>query len=359
MFTHLSRLTDRRGLFEHAEGDTPRMAHGYCVDDVARALTVTTSESASSPALATLTETYLGFLEGAIEADGNVHNRMNGWGEWTDEASTGDWWGRAVHALGTAAVHAPLATTRRRAMRGFTLAAQRTSPNLHAMTFAAIGAAEVLAAGPRLGISSPLGSARRIITRAAALICAAPKGTSWPWPEARLRYSSGSLPEALIAGGHALDDRVMTARGLAMLGFLLDLETMDGQLSVTGTQGKGEGESGPQFDQQPIEVAALASACARAYDVTGDSRWLDGLRLAWDWFLGVNDSETPMIDLATGAGFDGLMPEGRNDNRGAESTLAALSTFQLARRLLGAPALSAVTLPGTLVSMPSARGGRA
>jgi hypothetical protein len=43
-----------------------------------------------------------------------------------------------------------------------------------------------------------------------------------------------------------------------------------------------------------------------------------------------------MIDAVTGAGYDGLTAEGRNENRGAESTLAALSTFQQARRLLGA-----------------------
>jgi hypothetical protein len=43
-----------------------------------------------------------------------------------------------------------------------------------------------------------------------------------------------------------------------------------------------------------------------------------------------------MIDSVTGAGFDGLTAEGRNENRGAESTLSALRTFQHARRLLGA-----------------------
>jgi hypothetical protein len=40
-----------------------------------------------------------------------------------------------------------------------------------------------------------------------------------------------------------------------------------------------------------------------------------------------------MIDENTGAGFDGLQRDGRNENRGAESTLAALSTHQQARRL--------------------------
>ena len=54
---------------------------------------------------------------------------------------------------------------------------------------------------------------------------------------------------------------------------------------------------------------------------------------AWAWFEGDNDSATVMYDYATGAGFDGLERDGRNENRGAESTLAALSTYQQARRL--------------------------
>ncbi len=35
---HLERLTDRRGLFEHADGTVPREEHGYCTDDNARML---------------------------------------------------------------------------------------------------------------------------------------------------------------------------------------------------------------------------------------------------------------------------------------------------------------------------------
>jgi hypothetical protein len=56
--------------------------------------------------------------------------------------------------------------------------------------------------------------------------------------------------------------------------------------------------------------------------------------MAWAWFRGDNDSEISMVDTETGAGFDGLEASGRNENRGAESTLAALSTWQQARRHL-------------------------
>lgn len=93
------------------------------------------------------------------------------------------------------------------------------------------------------------------------------------------------------------------------------------------------GEARPGFDQQPIEVAALADAFASAFDVTGDPRWVRHVERAQAWFLGENDVGTPLFDPATGGGCDGLERNGANRNQGAESTLALVSTFQQARRL--------------------------
>jgi hypothetical protein len=46
-----------------------------------------------------------------------------------------------------------------------------------------------------------------------------------------------------------------------------------------------------------------------------------------------HDQGTPLYDLLSGGGYDGLERRGRNENQGAESTLAALSTLQQRRRL--------------------------
>jgi hypothetical protein len=156
---------------------------------------------------------------------------------------------------------------------------------------------------------------------------------AWPWPEARLSYSNASIAEALLIAGQALPDPVVASRGLRLLDFLLRTETRDGHLSVTPVGGRGRFDATPAFDQQPIEVATLADACARAFATTADNRWRSGVRMAWAWFLGDNDTSIPMFDPQTGGGFDGLHREGRNLNQGAESTLAALSTAQQARRL--------------------------
>ena len=121
--------------------------------------------------------------------------------------------------------------------------------------------------------------------------------------------------------------------GLLMLGWLLERETVDGHLSPTPVGGAGIGDPVHGFDQQPIEVAAMADACSRAAAVTGDNAWLRGVDLAARWFRGENDRAAPMWDPATGGGYDGLEPSGPNLNQGAESTLALVSTLQHAHRL--------------------------
>jgi hypothetical protein len=324
-YDHLVRLGDALGLFEHARYDEPRTEHGYCVDDVARGLVVTVGEPSPTPLTADLTETYLTFVTAALDLEGRSHNRRNQAGAWTDDPTVGDWWGRAVWALGSAAAHAVLPFSRTRAMHGFLKAAKQRSTDTRAMSFAALGAAEVLEAYPDAG------SARALLVDAAAAIPVS-DDPHWPWPETHLRYANAVVADGLIRGGDATGNRDTVERGLALLEFLLDIETLDGHLSVIGSLGRDPRLSGPTFDQQPIEIAALADACAHAFEATGDPAWLDGIRMAWAWFLGDNDTSTPMYDAATGAGFDGLTPTGRNENRGAESTLAALSTLQQAIR---------------------------
>jgi hypothetical protein len=138
----------------------------------------------------------------------------------------------------------------------------------------------------------------------------------------------------MIAAGVALERPALLQQGLELLDWLIDRETTAGHLSVTPVGGRGRADIHPGFDQQPIEVAALADACARAALIDSHHRWDDGILASIDWFMGVNDAGSPMWDPETGGGFDGLRSDGVNLNQGAESTLAFVSTMQHARRLV-------------------------
>lgn len=325
VFDHLETMTDARGLFEHADGTSRRVEHGYCTDDNARMLVVTAREDDADAAYG-LSRVALAFTLAAQVADGRVHNRMNASGRWTDRPTTDDCWGRSLWGLGVAATQHDDPDVNARALAGFDAGIRQRSPWPRAMAFAALGAAEVIAHDP---------SHRRAtaLIEDALVVIGEPVPEPWVWPEQRLTYANATLAEAIIAAGMALDDAAALERGLAMLTWLLDQETKRGHLSVTGVGGRSGADDQPQFDQQPIEVAAMADACWRAHTITGDSMWLRGVAVAADWFDGINDTGAPMRDHCSGGGFDGLLVDGVNINQGAESTLALISTMQRAGAL--------------------------
>ena len=324
-FEHIEHLSDDRGLFEHADHTTLRAEHGYCTDDNARLLAITSREAdigLPSP----LSRLALDFVLDAQDNSGRFRNRMNAAGAWTDEPSTDDCWGRSLWGLGTAAAQHADPLIRRRAMAGFDVGVQQRSRYPRAMAFATLGAAEVLTRHPdhdgaTLLLEDTLESIGPLIS------------TVWRWTESRLEYANAALAEAVIAAGSILDSRSDLSNGLAMLAWLLDRQTVHGHLSVTGVGGEGPGDAGPMFDQQPIEVAALADACWRALQITGDKTWATGIIHAGRWFTGDNDANVIMYDDISGGGYDGLEPNSANLNQGAESTLALISTMQRVRSI--------------------------
>lgn len=329
-FGHVLSLTDEIGIFEHADHAEPRREHGYCTDDAARLLIVAVREPDHSQAIRELSRTAFRFLAASQSATGTVRNRRsaNGrWpGRWHGRHVTDDCWGRSLWAFGTAARSAPEDWMRSSAMSYFDHGVKHRSVHRRSMAFAALGAAEVAAYDHRhLRARSLLADAITTIGR---------PGTDprWPWPETRLSYANAALPEALIAAGHVLDRPDVVDDGLSLLGWLLDRETHDGHLSPTPAGGSDRDATAPRFDQQPIEVAAIADACARAHAVTGDDAWRRGVDLAIGWFAGANDVGAVMWDSATSGGYDGLTPDGPNLNQGAESTLALIATMQHAPR---------------------------
>ena len=89
-YDHLAHLTTPTGLYEHALFTEPRVEHGFCVDDVARALVVTSRADDPTPGVVALSRIYLQFLLAAQTQDGLMHNRRDSDGRWLDVASTAD-----------------------------------------------------------------------------------------------------------------------------------------------------------------------------------------------------------------------------------------------------------------------------
>ena len=325
-FDHLVAISDHVGTFEHADHAEPRRGHGYCTDDMARVLVVVAREPHPSQSVAELGRTAFRFVADAQSAVGRVRNRRSARGRWEGRHGVEDCWGRSLWAFGTAARLAAEPSMRQSALSCFGRGVEQRSPWPRAMAFAALGAANVLAIDP-----SHRG-ARSVLVDAVDTIGPLGSDPGWPWPEPRLSYANAVLPETLLAAGHLLARPDVVADGLRLLRWLLDRETVDGHLSPTPVGGAARDDS-PAFDQQPIEVAAMADACARAEVVTRDADWRRGIDLAVRWFAGDNDAHAVMWNPHTGGGYDGLQTSGPNLNQGAESTIALISTLQHARLL--------------------------
>ena len=326
-WSHVARMSDDTGLLEHARNAIARREHGYCVDDVSRGLLVASREARPSTQVVDLAERYLGFLTHAQGPDGAFRNRMSYDRRWLDEPSTGDWWGRALWGLGTAAGRSAVPWIRREARLAFALGVRLRSPWPRAMAFAALGAAEVLRTDPRARDAADL------LADAATSIGRPGPDPQWVWPEPELTYANPALAEVLISAGDLLGDEPLLEDGLRMLDWLCRTQENDGHLSTVPVGGWRPDVPKHRFDQQPIEAAATADACATASAVTGDDRWDAPLVQSIAWFLGDNDTRTVMHDPLTGGCYDGLTVDGPNLNQGAESTLALVSTLQHARRL--------------------------
>lgn len=329
---HLVHLTSPLGVWEHAEFTMPRVEHGLCTDDNARALIVVCRHATRSRIVDSLARTYLAFVLEARTPTGTFHNRRGGDGAWLDEVGSDDSQGRAWWALGVAARLGPGAGIRDAACGAFVDAGAFSSVHLRANAFAVLGAAELVAARPGHVQAGEL--LRRCVQPLASAAV-----SRVPWVEDRLTYDNARVPEALLAAGAALREPALVHMGLRLLDWLVAAETCGNVFSFVPHRGWTPGELRPAFDQQPVEAAAMADACHRAFTQTGDPVWRSRALRAAQWFVGHNDTGCEMYVRDTGGTRDGLMRDGANQNQGAESTLAGLSALQVAAALEDAPAL--------------------
>ncbi|HEY5890143.1 MAG TPA: glycosyltransferase [Acidimicrobiia bacterium] len=315
-------MTSLIGVWEHALYSTPRAEHGYCTDDNARAAILLNREPDRSPELLELHLIYLQFLQEAALEGGGFHNRRLADGSWADNVGSDDSQGRAIWAVGSVARFGQEPWIRNVGLELFERQALR-SPSPRANAFAVLGAADILSFDPNHHLA-------RIRMEGWAAHLHIRKESQWPWPESRLAYDNARIPEAQIAAGVALGIDSMIQDGLSLLEWLVEQESPLGHFSFAPVGGWALGEERPGFDQQPVEAAAFADACDRAWNITNDTRWRELVLTAARWFMGENDRQAPMYRADTGGGYDGLTSRGPNLNQGAESTIAALSTLQRA-----------------------------
>ncbi len=322
----LARMTDDTGIMQHSVLGVPHRAHGYCIDDNARALML----------LDTRAPTYAAFVDHGWNPNTERFRNFMGFDRrWLEETGSQDSCGRTVWALGKAATCAvdPELSMWAAGLydRVIEPLAELQSPR--AQAFMMLGTAAFAAADPTDE------RARRLITRWGDDLMShwsEYRKPGWNWFEPVLAYDNGRLPEALIRGGLSTGRDDFVRRGLKALDWLNEIQTTpDGHFRGIGSDSFGRQFVPPlPFDQQPLEAWAMVDACDAAFDATGDAHWQRRARNTYRWFLGKNELGVALASIETGECFDGLIPTGVNRNRGAESVLAfQLATVTIQRHL--------------------------
>jgi len=327
--THLSRMTDSTGVFQHAIFSVPNFSEGYCTDDNARAfiLAVLMGElSDDAEVERSLASTSAAFLHHAFDpASGRFHNHMSFDRHWLDEQGSEDSHGRALWALGVAVGRSQLRTFQMMAGQLFARAlpalTEFSSPR--AWAFGLLGMHEYLR---RLSGDSQVNQAREALTTRLMELYERHAHADWQWFEEELSYDNARLSHALIVSGRATGQQAVLNRGLETLRWLTEQQTTaQGHLRPIGSNGfYHRGGARANFDQQPIEAQATVAACLEAHRATGDLRWYEQAEHAFDWFIGGNDLGLELYVPETGGCRDGLHVDRVNGNQGAESTLAFL-----------------------------------
>jgi glycosyltransferase involved in cell wall biosynthesis len=339
--SHLSRMTDSTGIFQHAYFSVPNFSEGYCTDDNARAFIVAVllSELGEDPErVRSMATTYAAFLHHAFDfKTKRFHNHLSFDRRWLDDQGSEDCQARAIWALGVGVGRSPYRSFQIMAGQLFAQAlpalTKFTSPR--AWAFGLIGIHEYLR---RLSGDSMVNQTRDILSSRLMELFEKTTQPEWRWFEDELSYDNPKLAHALILTGRETGQKAMLERGLEALRWLAELQISEkGHFRSIGTNGfYSRGGPRANFDQQPIEAQAMVSACLEAYRATSDFWWYDQAQRAFDWFIGWNDLGLELYSPKTGGCRDGLHVDRVNRNQGAESTLAfllSLTEMRLAQNM--------------------------
>lgn len=344
---HFLTMCDDTGLFQHAVHAVPDRAHGYCVDDNARALILACRLEA--PGEQSLPEgtamRFAAFVQHAWNPDIRRFRNFMGFDRhWLEPQGSEDSHGRTLWALGECSRGGP-PSRRRWAHDLFAAAAPTvegfTSPR--AWAFALLGL-DGWCADDDAPWADRL---RALLADRLISALAAAEAVGRPWFEAGLAYDNARLCEALIVSGRAARVPAWTAAGLRSLRWLVVEQTApSGVFRPAGSHGFHDvGQPPRRFDQQPLEATATIAACLAARSVDDDPSWRTEADRAFAWFLGENDLSIPLIDLETGGCRDGLHPDRANENRGGESVVSWLMGLIQIRSAARAGALRSPTPP--------------
>ena len=337
-------MTDETGMLQHAAFNVPRYDDGYCLDDNARALLlmalVEDAGTEDAQAVRALASRYLAFVNHAFNPDRRALPELHVVLPRMD---------RGVRLGGQPRPRAVGARHRRRPLeRSGTAEPRRRSCSTprcrrsRSSRARAPGPTRCSASTSTCARSRATATSRRCAGRWRERLLDLFRRTSrpdWPWFEDRVTYCNARLSQALLVSGARMEHEEMMAAGLARSRGWPSIQcSADGYFAPDRLQRllRARRSARPRSTSSRSRRARWSRPVSSAQRVTGDERWAEHARRAFDWFLGQNHLQQSLYDPTTGGCRDGLHADRVNENQGAESTLSFLLAL-LEMRLAGYP----------------------
>ncbi|MFB3926249.1 MAG: glycosyltransferase [Syntrophales bacterium] len=336
------RLTDDTGIIQHSIYGIPDRRFGYSTEDTALALIVslTAYDQLRDESFLSLANTYLSFLRYAQLENGRFHNFMSYARQFPDGEVDEDTWGKVIWGLGCAVELGPTEGFRTLARELF----EKAIVDLN-MTQALPKSYAILGLSHFLGKYTGATAVKRLLQTLADELM-----EEYAASEGDMRWLSGEkcsgparIPQALLKAYRMLGNDSYKKTALEILDFLSEAANTGDFFSFAGDGLRLGNKDGYE---RPVDAGSMVEAHVLAFEITGNERYQELARSAFDWFLGRNRLGMTLYDFSVGACYDGLEPHGINLNQAAESTLyfllanLAMSGQQISRPILNSAEIS-------------------
>jgi len=330
--THLIRLTDDTGLLQHARECVPYYKEGYCLEDNARAIIVTVAawNRTNNQVYLDLLNRYLACVIYMQQQSGTFSNFMTYEHKLLDGTSD-DAYGRLVWALGYLIRFSPTNSIFHLGLELFEYILPQLRNLRHARGYANCITGFYHYAKRFPGQEKIL----RLLQEESDLLCEKyikHKRDNWSWFEEKMTYDNGLLPSALYRSYEISGNKLYLQIADESRIFLESKCFKEGWLSIVGNRKwLHPDQENEMFAQQPIDAMAMILLYESAWEATGNKEFINNLRLSFDWFFGNNDLGISLFDDESKGCNDGIEAFAINRNQGAESNIAYLLSWLVAK----------------------------
>jgi len=319
---HLKRLTSNVGIIQHADHEVPDPAHGYSIDDNARAIIACLwyFKNYQDESVLRLVDLYFSYIAKVEKEGGSFHNFLSYSEKILDSEGSEDSIGRAIWALGEIIKHDPRPEIKEKANQILDRASiDKHLDHAHIRTKAYI----------LLGLLSAkrTDQAKNWLAKLIEIF-EQNSSEDWQWFEDGLFYANGIIPYALSRAASELKNH--KAEEIAKKSFdWLESVSRDGSTPSPIGQNGWFFRNGvkAEYDQQPLEAADMVIAAMSLAELSETNNYKD-VALEWiNWYFGNNIRGETLVNEETSGVYDALTPGGTNKNQGAESIVTYLMAY--------------------------------